>query len=229
MFIKPKKKYWMTGIAPYYKAASGGGAAAWFPNATAIVNNEATTHITSTFNLTLSSGATDTVIVLLSQNLRVNSGVTIGGDPMTQAVTSTPGSATPSASIWYRVGAYTNPAVVVTSAAGNLGFVGCSYGKWTGASAVPSATTAAIDNGFRANPSVLASLTVPSGGLLLAVVGSAEGGGITWNNITKDADTASGTSWEHSSAHFSTAGAIAASESGTAFTGNTLAAITIGP
>jgi hypothetical protein len=206
-------------------SCGGGGAAAWVPNATAIVNNEGFGSTTSTFNLTLTSASTDTVIVFVSQSTRALTGVTIGGNAMTQAVSS---GGTDGVSIWYIVGAYTNPTVVVSAAAA-FSFVGCSYGKWTGASAVPSATTASIGFGFRADPSVLSSLTVPSGGVLLAIAGAATGVGITWDNITKDTETANSTNWVHSSAHYSTAGAIAVSQSGSNFAGNADAAITIGP
>jgi hypothetical protein len=204
-------------------AAAGGGAAAWTPNATALYNPVGYGSSSTSFNLTQTTAATDTVVVFIGNTNGVITGVTCGGNAMTMAAESSAGQ--PQCSIYYIIGAYTNPTVVVTCGAA-IQHAGCAYGKWTGASATPSGTTAVKAFGFGGAPHTLGSLTVPSGGVLLAAALAINDINQAWPNTTEFAEIDSGSSFNISAASHASAGAIAVQ-----ITNGDIAAaaITIGP
>jgi hypothetical protein len=195
--------------------------AEWFPNSVALANNEAFNSNTSTFNLTITTVATDTLLVTVSSSNRAISALAINGAPMARAVRS--GSGDNTTEIWFIFGAFTNPTLVVTSTGFNFGLVGVTYGKWTGNYAVPDSTDAAVTFGFYADPLILPSLTIPDEGMLLAASGASNA--MTWNNATQDAQI--NDPFNHSSAHSITPGPLAVSISGNSFAGNAAVAITI--
>lgn len=203
-------------------SGGGGGAAAWTPNATALYNFENYGTLTSSFSTTITTAATDTLVVVIGTVAGLITGVTCGGNTMTVAADSSTG---PQCAICYIIGAYTNPTIAVTCAAA-IQHAGIAYGKWTGASAVPSGTVATKAFGFGGTPYTLSSLTVPSGGVLVAGALNYAAGPETWSNTTEFAEYTNSLDFDLSAAHHTTAGAIGV----TIDVGDiAAAAITIGP
>lgn len=186
--------------------AGGGGAAAWTSGPAAMYNNVGYGSSNSSFNITMTTAATDTLVVVIGTTNGTVTGVTSGGNAMTLAASS--GTA-PQLSIYYIIGAYTNPTIVVTAGAA-LQYAGIAYGKWTGASSVPSGTVATKAFSFGGAPHTLSSLTVPSGGVLVAGALAAGSAGFNqgWPNTTEFAETDNGVDYNLSAAYHATAGAI---------------------
>jgi hypothetical protein len=207
---------WVAGSAP---------AAAWTAVNGSIINN-GFADTTVDFSPTITTASTDTFFVFVANENRNITGVTVGGDAMTEAVDDND-SGDNRCSIWYRVGAYTNPTVTVTADIA-VGRVGASFGKWTGASATPSAT-AALAFGFRSDPHQTGSLTVASGGLGLAVAMSVET--INFAAPMTDGDTASDGSPDllYRVAHTTTAGSFTPTCNTDGFAGLGMCALVIGP
>lgn len=158
------------------------------------------------------------------------SGVTIGGDAMTQAVQGDNGTNGNFAlSIWYKTGAtYTTPNIVVSGS--GMTDVGMTAGILTGVTAAPSGSPATKPYGFTGDPQTTSSaLTIPSTGFGIVVACSeTPGAGATWNVGTEDYDISSA-GWLHTSGFISTSGSQTPSISGFSFAGCGIAAAAWGP
>ncbi len=211
---------------------AGGGSPTWTVTATPAIQNIGFGSNDATFASTAvnNSATTDTIIVRVSCNNRNISAVTINGDAMTEAAESNATAGVANTSIWYRTGnIYTTPSIVASGPAG-LQFCGIDVGVWTGASSVPGGTTGVLAYGYGADPQLASSVTIPVGGVGLAIGASETGANTpTWNNMTEDCSLASGSSWRHTSGNSVVAGALAVSVSGYPGAGFGIAVITLAP
>lgn len=139
-------------------------------------------------SVAINSASTDTVLAFVLSSGRDITGVTIGGDAMTMLIDS-PAAGDNEGSIWYKVGAYVTPNIVATGSAA-VENVGATFGKWSGASVVPSGEQR-LDSAYRDDPKLLPSMTIPASGVGLCLAWTIEQAGHAFNNMTDgDIDTA---------------------------------------
>lgn len=204
--------------------AAAGGGLTWTDTAgPAIQSIGFATNVITFSSAAVNNPATaNTIVVTVSTSANgPTTGVTIGGDAMTSVIASSAG--TVGCSIWRRTGnIYTTPNIVVTTTAAAQ-FVGITVGYLENANTVQTDTDVKT-YGYTADPQSPGAITIPTGGIAVAVLCSETGANDpTWNNGTEDFDLVSGTSWRHTSGSHAVAGAFTLSISNFAFAGSAIA------
>ena len=183
---------------------------------------------TATFtDCAISTAAADRVVVVcVANNARTLTGMTIGGVTAVEAVSSNTGAHT---GIWYAEVPTGTTATVVITAGFAFGKIGITVGKLNTATPTPT-STGFLAAGFRANPQLASSATIPANGVGVIAMGDIDTaqGTLTWNNATEDYST-TGTAFGVASGNRTTAGAFQASISGVAFNNISMAVACWGP
>jgi hypothetical protein len=219
----------MLGSSGIVRANGAAAAASWTAIPGSIQNLSFPTTATWS-SVAVNSAATDTVIVFATINFNNINSVTINGDAMTEAVDDTD-SGDNTCAIFYKVGAYTTPDIVIT-ASGGIQAIGMSAGKWSGASAVP-ANPVSLALGFRSDPHATSAITIPSGGIGLAIAAVKDSTPPTTSSGTIAGDYASDSSGtdllKYLVGYQTASGSWTPSFEGDGFGGYAVCAITLGP